>query len=468
MSEPIAQENKDKKHVTMTPEVASLFNLPPTDIYGQPLGVPLSQLPVKDLPVEPVHEAPHAPEPATKPGAFSKIVGNLYIKGQEPVEAKIHSSDLAHDAIMEDVKAAAGNPNIALKILKSVVPYLIIFTLAVFVYFFFFSGVNISDYFHSASASPSTPKETALQQVESQSLAGYQTWIQQFYFDVTDSKLIDPDSDNSGNGLTNFQKYLLNLNPKSYDTLGLGMADSEALERGINPLSGAPLNDSQKQIIDKYFDMEVISNRLTLEQLQKNSGSVAGASVTASGSGAQTTPVVAPTVTQTSSPNPPGEGTPDNLALGLDINTGVPGRLEIPSLKVNAPLMWTSNTNNFDTDLQSGVVHYPGTALPGQIGTAYISGHSSNYVWAKGDFNHVFTHLGDLANDTSFKITVVQKNGKDAILHYVVVGRQQYDPKDQAQFVNTGKSVVALSTCWPVGSTAKRLVVFGQLTQVEK
>ncbi|MFA5860051.1 MAG: sortase, partial [Elusimicrobiota bacterium] len=88
--------------------------------------------------------------------------------------------------------------------------------------------------------------------------------------------------------------------------------------------------------------------------------------------------------------------------------------------------------------------------------------------WVKGDFNKVFSKLGDLADNTSFKITVVQKNGKDAIFHYVVTGRKEFSATDQEQFKNTGESIVALSTCWPVGSTAKRLVVFGQVTQVER
>ena len=130
--------------------------------------------------------------------------------------------------------------------------------------------------------------------------------------------------------------------------------------------------------------------------------------------------------------------------------------------------MWSDDPKDFDKDLQSGVIHYPGTAMPGQIGTTYISGHSSNFAWAKGSFKQVFAVLGKLADNTSFKITVVQKNGKDAIFHYVVTGRKEYSPTDQAQFANSGKSVVALSTCWPVGSTAKRLVVYGELTQTEK
>jgi len=76
-------------------------------------------------------------------------------------------------------------------------------------------------------------------------------------------------------------------------------------------------------------------------------------------------------------------GRTDSGRSNLDINQSVPGRLQIPSLKIDAPLIWSSDPKNFDTDLQSGVIHYPGTALPGEIGTTYISGHSSNYSWAK-------------------------------------------------------------------------------------
>ncbi|MCL5667251.1 MAG: sortase [Patescibacteria group bacterium] len=378
-------------------------------------------------------------------------------------------------------------PQIILNILKKAGPYAAVFVTGVFLYFFFFgsSSLDVFAFFRTKPHS-SAPKQTALAQLEQSSLAEYQSWINGFYYDVTDAKITNPESDNSGNGLSNFQKFLLNLNPKSYDTLGLGRADSETLAAGLNPLTGNKLTDAQKNIIDKYFDMETIMNRLALSHLQQAGQVDSASSFNSYLSGQPTSQPSSSPVGSSGSVTPrqsmdgngnsdsfgnPNSGAPSAFAEDLnkvDIDLSIPGRLEIPALNVNAPLMWSTDPKNFEKDLQSGVVHYPGTALPGQIGNTYISGHSSNYIWAKGDYNHVFTHLGDLANNESFKITVVQKNGKDAILHYVVTGRQEYDPKDQAQFQNGGKSVVSLSTCWPVGSTAKRLVVFGELTQVEK
>lgn len=390
-------------------------------------------LPVADLPVAPVE---------------SRDIAD--VSASESVETEVSDSG---------EKAKTDKGAAVLKTVKTVLPYAGIFVVGLFLYYFFFSGFNFSGLFTQKAKNPTAPKETALAQLQTQQSDAYYAWVKSYYYDVSDSKITDPNGDNSGNGLTNFQKYLLKLNPKAYDTLGLGMADSQALAAGINPLSGGKITDDQKAVLEKYIDMEVAMNRMTVYALQ-NPGRVAGEGVgfvlpLANGSvqGSQTT------VPQT------------GADLGIaesNINTDVAGRLEIPSLKVNVPIIWTKDTKNFNTDLQTGVVHYPGTALPGEIGTAYISGHSSNFVWAKGDYNQVFAHLGDLADNTSFKVTLVGKDGRDIILHYVVTGRKEFAPTDQEQFKNTGESVVALSTCWPVGSTAKRLVVFGTLTQVEK
>jgi LPXTG-site transpeptidase (sortase) family protein len=155
-----------------------------------------------------------------------------------------------------------------------------------------------------------------------------------------------------------------------------------------------------------------------------------------------------------------------NSEPSIEIDQSKPGMLEIPSLNISAPVVWTQDSKNFEKDLKSGVVHYPGTAMPGVVGTSYISGHSSNYAWAKGNYNRVFTKLGDLADNASFSIAVTKTSGKQTIFHYVVTGRGEYKPTDQAQFRNAGEPVAALSTCWPIGSTAKRLVVFGKQTQI--
>lgn len=472
-----------------TPQVAEMLQFPfSADLAESPKAAATSPHPA-NLPVADVSaQAPVKSEPIHSSAGsqdFSQIVGNLYIK-KPPVGSENQNGQSApnqHTPIHQPLAAAnlpinsAVNP--AIKFARAITPYVIVFSVAIFLYYFFFTGanLNLSGLFKSTPKVAQTGKQSALAQLEQADSANYRQWISKFYYDVTDQKILDPEADNSGNGITNFQKYLLNLNPKSYDTLGLGRADSESLALGLNPLTGNVLTDQQKQIVDKYFDMEIVMNKLTLANMQ-NARNVAGAS-TLGGSGAQTgnnlggyqnfgNPLAARITPRQESPVAAVSSPPVNDPNVIDIDTNIPGRLEILSLKINVPIMWTDDPKNFDRDLKSGVAHYPGTALPGQIGTAYISGHSSNYVWAGGNYNQVFNHLDNLADSVSFKVTVVQKNGRDAILRYIVTGRKEYSPTDQAQFQNSGKSVIALSTCWPVGSTARRLVVFGQLTQVEK
>jgi LPXTG-site transpeptidase (sortase) family protein len=393
----------------------------------------------------------HAPESSKKAHEPS----NLPVVDAHAIEPKVHTEhDTKHaghqeakteQEMEEKVESVVG------KVIRGLAPFILVFVIGVFLYYFFFSSIDFGNLFNRTQTVQS-PKQTAIEELQKNNLDSYQKWIAQFYYDVSDPKITDPSTDNSGNGLSNFHKFLLNLNPKSYDTLGLGMADSQALALGLNPLSGTALNERQKEIVERYFDLESIMNRLSLAHA---SGQIAG-------SATSTSPFVSQNNTIPQAPRPSA------FENSIDINTDIPARLEVPALNINVPIIWTKDPKNFEKDLQIGVVHYPGTALPGQIGTTYISGHSSNVPWAKGSFNHVFSKLGDLPDNSTVKVTVVQKNGKDAKLFYVVTHRKEYSPIDQEQFRNTGESTIALSTCWPVGSTAKRLVVFAKLTQMER
>ncbi|HYV33352.1 MAG TPA: sortase, partial [Candidatus Limnocylindria bacterium] len=320
-----------------------------------------------------------------------------------------HSHAAHAEVDLETIEEQEEHKPVYVKALKKIAPFVAIFAVGLFLYYFFFSGVDFSNLLKS-TPSAQTAQESSLQQLQSQNLAAYNTWINGFYYDVSDAKITDPNTDNSGNGLSNFEKYLLNLNPKAYDSLGLGISDTEAISQGINPLTGNALTDAQKNVISKYIDTEVAMNRLTLNRMQ-NPSQVAGASTNTAtpirGSG-NSTYIVPGEPTSTNTTNRVTNGDTANI---VNINTSIPGKLEIPSLKITVPIIWSTDSNNFEKDLEAGVVHYPGTAMPGEIGTTYIAGHSSNYLWAKGNYNHAFTKLGDLALNTSFSITVTQTNG---------------------------------------------------------
>lgn len=326
---------------------------------------------------------------------------------------------------------------------KNIIPYIVVFVLAALFYFTFFGGLSLSE-MKTWLPKENKPKEQkVVTQIPASQLDAYNKWINSYFFDVNDKKILDPNYDISGNGLTNYQKFLLGLNPKKKDTLGLGMTDTQALIKGIDPLTGGPLTDAQKTIIAKNIDLESISNMLTLESLD-SAPKVAGISTASAAS------------------------IPDLGRGEIIVNTNIPGELDIPRLNIKVPLIWGQDPASIDQDLENGVVHYPGTAMPGEIGTSYISGHSSNYVWAKGSYNRIFATIDKLQKYDSFSITATDASGKQVVFHYVVDGTGIFAADDQQQFANIGKSSVALSTCWPIGTAAKRYVVFGQLSQIDQ
>lgn len=364
------------------------------------------------------------------------------------------------EAELKSLTQAQANPRTVGRVAKTLLPYIVVFVIGIFVYNFYFTDFSFLSLFkNDVNISEQDEKSDALDELIVKNRSAYESWMKQFYFDITDNSVLDPYADNSGNGLTNFQKFLLNLNPKTYDTLSSGVPDGQTVISGIDPATGKPFSDNKRSIIEKYFNQEAISNKLA-------AGSVASANSFSNSLISNSTNVSSNQVSTRSQ----SSGQTQSQSYGLNelgIDTDKPALIEIPSLNISAPLIWTKDTRNFDRDLKNGLVHYPGTALPGDIGTSYISGHSSNVPWIKSQYNKVFSSLDKLGDNETFMVTVTLRDGKKVKLHYVVKKSGQYLPNDQEQFANTAQSVVALSTCWPPGTIAKRLVVFGQLTQTQ-
>jgi LPXTG-site transpeptidase (sortase) family protein len=130
--------------------------------------------------------------------------------------------------------------------------------------------------------------------------------------------------------------------------------------------------------------------------------------------------------------------------------------ISIPKISVNAPVVYaTSNDENaILTDLESGVVHYADTALPGQPGNSVIFGHSSNNWWEPGNYKFVFVLLDKLVPGDTF---TVDYNSHQYI--YQVTSTTVVDPTDVAVLDQTSDPEMTLITCSPPGTSWKRLVV---------
>lgn len=141
--------------------------------------------------------------------------------------------------------------------------------------------------------------------------------------------------------------------------------------------------------------------------------------------------------------------------------------ISIEKIGVQAPMIWSNSEEKNSTmkDLENGVAHFAGTASPGQNGNAIISGHSSNYIWAAGNYNHIFKDLNDLENGDIVTVKTIQKNGRVIDYYYAVKNKFITGPDDAAIFENTVGPTLTISTCWPLGTTFRRVIIKAELVK---
>jgi len=144
-------------------------------------------------------------------------------------------------------------------------------------------------------------------------------------------------------------------------------------------------------------------------------------------------------------------------------------RIVIPKLGLNVPLVippfdavlnedWQQVEEDIQHALQDGVVHYPGTARPGQAGNFFVTGHSSYYPWAPGKYKSVFSRLGELQAGDEY---IVYYGGDKH--RYIVRGKEEVKPTNVGVLDQPiDKRISTLMTCTPVGTTLRRLIVHAE------
>lgn len=111
--------------------------------------------------------------------------------------------------------------------------------------------------------------------------------------------------------------------------------------------------------------------------------------------------------------------------------------------------------------LGNGVVHYPGTSLPGESGNIAITGHSSYFPWDQGRFKDVFALLHDVVEGD--KIVIYYEQDKYI---YEVYDIEVVLPEDIGILKQTPEDKLTLITCTPVGTNLKRLIVSAKPIEV--
>jgi len=130
--------------------------------------------------------------------------------------------------------------------------------------------------------------------------------------------------------------------------------------------------------------------------------------------------------------------------------------ISIPDIEIKAPISWNvkNSPEEVSSKLRTGVIHLEGTSLPGQTGNVFITGHSSNYPWIKGNYNNIFSLLNKLVVGNLIQ---VKYNDNDYL--YKVSSMKVVKPTDLSVLKPTPSPVLSLMTCTPVGTSLNRLII---------
>ncbi len=161
------------------------------------------------------------------------------------------------------------------------------------------------------------------------------------------------------------------------------------------------------------------------------------------------------------------------IDLGIEI-TPYENRIVIPKIGKNIPLLDITQTrvedqkeldDIFMKELQNGVIRYPGSAKPGEEGNSFIFGHSSNFPWVEGKFNDVFALLDRVVYDDE----VIVYYGQEKYI-YKISSKNVIRPGDVSVLKQKkdDRKQITLMTCWPIGTTLNRLVLTGELVEIQK
>ncbi|HEX5394770.1 MAG TPA: class D sortase [Candidatus Saccharimonadales bacterium] len=149
-----------------------------------------------------------------------------------------------------------------------------------------------------------------------------------------------------------------------------------------------------------------------------------------------------------------------SLAANAPANPGTGtrfGSVLIPAIHLSMPLFEgeAKMCDGAETyALDRGVAHYPCSAFPWEIGTVFIAGHRTTHVAP-------FRHLNQLKK--GYVISVRTRRGT-----FVYSVSRMEIVRPWMSFNPEVPGRLMLSTCYPAGSDAYRLVVFAKLVKTPK
>ena len=133
----------------------------------------------------------------------------------------------------------------------------------------------------------------------------------------------------------------------------------------------------------------------------------------------------------------------------------------IPKIAANSRVVAQVDASNYEEYIKAlveGVAQAQGTYFPGEGGNIYLFAHSTDNFWNVGRYNAVFYLLKEL--NVGDEIDLYYKGVR---YRYEATGREIVDPDDVHFLTNpTDSEILTLQTCWPPGTTLKRLIILAK------
>lgn len=130
----------------------------------------------------------------------------------------------------------------------------------------------------------------------------------------------------------------------------------------------------------------------------------------------------------------------------------------IPKIGANARVVENVNPaveEEYLEALNDGIAHARGTAFPGQGSHIFLFAHSTDYIWNIGSYNAVFYLLYKLEAGDEINLFYEGQRYTYAVEEKVII-----EPTDVQYLTRkTDYELLTLQTCWPPGTTLKRLVI---------
>lgn len=133
--------------------------------------------------------------------------------------------------------------------------------------------------------------------------------------------------------------------------------------------------------------------------------------------------------------------------------------ITVPKIHAQAPLYFNVDPFNeglYRSVLKHGVAQAKGTALPGQKGTVFVFAHSSGNPLEETNYNTIFLRLGELKNGDQI---LIKTKGK--VFTYKVFDKKLVWPTE-IKYLKETKDQLIVQTCWPIGTSIKRLLIFAK------